>query len=243
MRLVEEEDEHRLLGIAEFRQPLEELGQHPQKERRVQLRRANQFIGDEDVDHPAAVRVGLQQIVDVEHRLAEKLARRPAARSRAARAGSRQSTPPRRCRTACVNCDALSPTNCSIARRSFRSSSSRPVIVRDLEDERQHALLRRVQSRADGPAAAGPMSDTVARTGSPRSAEHVPEHHGVRAPGRLGVPGGFEPVAQLRRHRAGRRECPRGRLSRRPETPARRGARSCRPAPAAKPSCRCRSRP
>ena len=38
MRLVEEKDEPRLLGIANLRQPLEELGQHPEQKRRVQLR-------------------------------------------------------------------------------------------------------------------------------------------------------------------------------------------------------------
>ena len=99
VRFVEEEHQRRLVGIADLRQPLEQLRQHPEQEDRVELRRPDQLVGRQDVDHAAALAVGLQQIVDVEHRLAEERRRRPAARPPAATAESRRSTPPRCCRT------------------------------------------------------------------------------------------------------------------------------------------------
>ena len=73
VRLVEKEDKRGLVRISDLRQALEQLRQHPQQERRVELRRSDQLVGDEDVDHAAAVPIGLQQIIDVEHRLAEQL--------------------------------------------------------------------------------------------------------------------------------------------------------------------------
>ena len=45
VRFVEEEDERRLLRIADLRQPLEQLRQHPEQKRRVELRRTNQLVG------------------------------------------------------------------------------------------------------------------------------------------------------------------------------------------------------
>ena len=50
---------------------LEEFGKQPEQEGRVQTRRIHQLVGSEDVDKAQAV-IGLQQIVDIEHRLAKK---------------------------------------------------------------------------------------------------------------------------------------------------------------------------
>jgi len=72
MGLVEEEHQLGLLGVADLGQALEELGEHPQEEGGVERRRLHQLVGGEDVDH-ALVAVGLEQIVEVERRLAEEL--------------------------------------------------------------------------------------------------------------------------------------------------------------------------
>jgi hypothetical protein len=50
---------------------LEQLGQQPQQEGRVQPRRVHQLVGGEHVDDTPAVD-GLQEVGDVEHRLAEE---------------------------------------------------------------------------------------------------------------------------------------------------------------------------
>src|SRR6267142_1439655 len=57
-----------------FRQMLEELGQHPQEEGGVELRRVHQLLGGEDADHALAVLLA-HQIRYLEHRLAEELRR------------------------------------------------------------------------------------------------------------------------------------------------------------------------
>src|SRR5262249_49910354 len=72
MRFVEEKHERRLVGISHFGQPLEQLRQHPQQEIRVQLGRAVQLFRREHVDDAPAASSCLQQVVDIEHRLAEE---------------------------------------------------------------------------------------------------------------------------------------------------------------------------
>ncbi len=65
-----------------------------------------------------------------------------------------------------VNCLAFSPTNWSMARRSFRSSSSRPASSATLNTRLSTPAWVSFSSsmRASN---RGPMSDTVARTGWP----------------------------------------------------------------------------
>ena len=72
MRLVEEEHELRLVAVADLGKILEELGEQPQQERRVQPRVLHQLVGRENVDDAPALRIGLHEVVDVEHRLAEE---------------------------------------------------------------------------------------------------------------------------------------------------------------------------
>ena len=72
MRFVEEKGKFRLIHIADFGQTLEQLGQHPQQKRAIQTRRLHQFIRRHDIHH-AFTGNGLHHIVDIEHRLAEKL--------------------------------------------------------------------------------------------------------------------------------------------------------------------------
>src|SRR5205085_9759936 len=70
--LVEEEHQLGLVRVADLRQPLEQLGQHPQQEGRIKARRVEQLVRGEDVDDAASFFVGLQEVVDVEHGLAEE---------------------------------------------------------------------------------------------------------------------------------------------------------------------------
>ena len=73
MRLVEEEDELRLVEVADLRQLLEQLRHQPQQEGRVEARVVHQLVGGKDVDDAAPVPVRLHQVLDVERRLAEEL--------------------------------------------------------------------------------------------------------------------------------------------------------------------------
>jgi len=73
VRLVEDEDQLRLLQVAHFRQFLEQLGQQPQQEGRVQARLEDQLRGGEDADHPAAVVVDAHDVGQFQRRFAEEL--------------------------------------------------------------------------------------------------------------------------------------------------------------------------
>ena len=86
-----------------------------------------------------------------------------------------------------LNCAALSPTNCRTARRSLRSSSSRPLSSATLKisDSTPSCVSLRF-SRRDS--SSGPMSDTVARTGwpcSPHTSHSVTGHAPHCGSGRL----------------------------------------------------------
>src|SRR5215471_4875198 len=73
MCLVEEERQLGLLRIADLRQALIEFRKHPEQQRGVHAWRQNKFVSGEDVDHSLAAGIGLQQIIEVQRRLAEKL--------------------------------------------------------------------------------------------------------------------------------------------------------------------------
>jgi hypothetical protein len=72
MRLVEEEYQLGLFRIADLRQHLEQLGQQPQQEGRIELGALHQLVGGEHVDIAAAFVVDFEEIVDVERRFAEE---------------------------------------------------------------------------------------------------------------------------------------------------------------------------
>ena len=74
VRFVEEEYEFRFVRVTDFRQALVELGEQPEQQRCVEHRRLHQTVRREHVDD-AAASVGLQQVVDVEHRLADEFFR------------------------------------------------------------------------------------------------------------------------------------------------------------------------
>jgi hypothetical protein len=74
VRLVEEEDESRPLGIAHFREVLEQLRHQPQEEGRVETRIHHQPVGGEYADRPASVAGGAHQVRDLQRRFAEEVA-------------------------------------------------------------------------------------------------------------------------------------------------------------------------
>ena len=75
VRFIEKEHQLWFLGIADFRQALEELGQHPKQKRGVQFRRVDEFVGGENVDNAASVGVGLHHVVKIERGFAKEVIR------------------------------------------------------------------------------------------------------------------------------------------------------------------------
>ena len=73
MRLVKEEHQLGLLGIAHLGETFEEFREHPEEEGRIKLRRTEQLVGGKDVDDSVPPVVGLNQIVEIQSRFAEKL--------------------------------------------------------------------------------------------------------------------------------------------------------------------------
>ncbi len=73
VRFVEEQRKHRLVGVAALRQLLEQLGQQPQEEGRINLwRLVHQAAGVKQVDAPAAIAIDPQQILQLQRRLTEQ---------------------------------------------------------------------------------------------------------------------------------------------------------------------------
>ena len=73
MRLVEEEDQARLVRIAHFRQDLEQLGHQPQQEGGVEPRVHHQLVGGEHADRTPAVAGGAHDVGDAQCRFAEEM--------------------------------------------------------------------------------------------------------------------------------------------------------------------------
>ncbi|MNH14790.1 hypothetical protein D3C79_743880 [compost metagenome] len=73
VRFIEEQCQQGLVGIAALGQLLEQLGQQPQQEGRVDLRRlVHQTAGIQQMDSPAAIGIRTQQIFQLQRRLAEQ---------------------------------------------------------------------------------------------------------------------------------------------------------------------------
>ena len=73
MRFIEKEHQLGFIEVAHFGQLLKQLGQHPKQKRGVKPWRIHQLVGGQDVHQAMAVAIGLHEVVDVEHGLAEKL--------------------------------------------------------------------------------------------------------------------------------------------------------------------------
>ena len=144
MRFVEKEDQLRFLRIAHFRQLFEKLGQHPQQKRGIQFRRANQFVGRQDVDHALPLRIRLHQVVEVQRRFAEEFLAalllnldQPALD----RADARR----RNISVLGLEIGRMLAHVLQHGLRVLEIQQQQPVVVGNFEDQRQHAGLRVVQ--------------------------------------------------------------------------------------------------
>ena len=176
---VKEEDELRLLAVADFREVLEQLGQHPEEEAGVEARVVHQRVGDQDVHHATTVR-RLHQVIDVEHRLAEEL-RAPlvlelqeAALDRTDAGGGDIAVPG--AHLGGVVADELQhrPEVCQV-------EQEQAVVVRDPERHREHPFLRFVQVEQAREEQGSHVGDRGPDR-MPLLAEHVPEGHGTAGP-------------------------------------------------------------
>ncbi len=73
VRLVEEEDQDRLVRIPHLGQLLEQLGEQPEQEAGIEPAGLGQLARGQHVDVAVAGLVGLQQILNVQHGLAEEV--------------------------------------------------------------------------------------------------------------------------------------------------------------------------
>ena len=73
MRLVEEEDQDRLVRITDLGQLLKQLGQQEEQKCRVEPRRLHELIGGKDADIAPPVPRGPHQVYDVQGWLAEEM--------------------------------------------------------------------------------------------------------------------------------------------------------------------------
>ena len=72
MCLVKEKHQLGFFRVANFGQLLEKFRQHPQQKCGVETWRIHQLVGGQDIDHAFAVNC-LDEVVDIEHGLAEEL--------------------------------------------------------------------------------------------------------------------------------------------------------------------------
>ncbi len=201
MRLVEKKDEPRFVAVTNLGEPLEELGQDPEKKRRVDLRRSDQFLRGKHIHHPAAPLVGLQEVVHVKHRLAEEgraallldLEQRPL------------DGPDRRDRHMPVLGGELARVLTDQLQHRpqiFQIEDQQPRIVGHLEHQREHTLLRRVDAKQT----AEKQRPQVGHRGTHRhsaAAEHIPEHDWRGAPLRRRRTDRFEALGEPGRQRTG----------------------------------------
>ena len=200
MRFVEKEYELRLVGVADLRQPLVELGQEPQQHRRIELRRAEEPIRCEDVDD-AASPARLEQILDVQHRLADEaigallLERQQSALDCANRGGG----------YIAVTGRELLRVVADVAEQRaqiFQVEQQQTVVVGKFESERQHARLGVVELQNSGPQQrseiAGRRANRVALL-----AENVPENGRKAGETRRLDADELQPLLELRRGHAG----------------------------------------
>ena len=200
MRLVEEENQLRFIQIANFRQLLEQLGEQPEQEGRVQARRGHQLVGGENVDHALAV-VGLHQVIDVEHRLAKKrLATLFAERQQAALDGAN-----RRGRDVAVFGGEVLGVLADVldhGAQVFEVEQQQAVVVGDLEHQLQHAGLCIVEVEQAGEQHRPHVRDRRAHRVALR-AGNIPEGHRAFGRRKVGDAERGEPRFHLWRQAAG----------------------------------------
>ncbi len=204
MRLVEEEDELRPVGIAHFGQRLEQFGEQPQQEGRIKLGRAHQPVRCEDVDPAAPFAVHAHEIGDFEGRLAEKQVRALAFESEQL-ALDRPDALARNIAVSEFQLRRILAHREEDAAQIAEIEQQKAIIVGPLEGDRKYAFLGVVeieQSRQQQRAHLGNRgADRVALL-----SEQVPQHGGIAfiveiLDPQLGDPG-FDLVGMLERRTA-----------------------------------------
>ncbi|EXI83887.1 MAG: hypothetical protein AW12_02525 [Candidatus Accumulibacter sp. BA-94] len=200
MRLVEEEDELGLVDVTDFGQLLEQLGEQPEQEGRIEARRSHQPVAGQDVDDAAAI-VGLHQVADVEHRLAEEQVTTVLAEvQQPALDGTDRS----RRDVAVLGGEVLRVLADMLHHRPqvLEVEEQQPVVVGNAEDQLQHAGLRVIEIQQPGQQHRSHVRDRRAYR-MPLLAENVPVDD--RAARRYVILDAerVEPGLQLRRQAAG----------------------------------------
>ncbi len=178
MRLVEEEHQHRLFRITHLRHHFKQLRQQPQQKRCVQLRRLHQLVRRENIDHPATAVPGLQQVLQIERRLAEELVS-SLLLNRQQPALDRPNARRRNVPVMCPNLIGVVRHELQHRPKIFQVQQQQPVVIRRLEDNAQHSRLRVVQVQQ-------PAQQQRSHLGyrrphrMPLLSQQVPEHHRIR---------------------------------------------------------------
>ena len=178
MRLVEEERDPRLFGVAHLGQLLEQFRQQPQKERGIQARRLHQPVRRKDVDHAFARRIDPHQVRKFQRGLTEQ----PRSALRFQHQQRALDRPDRRRRDVAVAQPQVGRVLAHPDQHRLevgQVQNRQPLLVRDVEGDVHHPFLRggevqqpRQQQR---PHFGGRAADRV-----PLFAEHVPEGDGER---------------------------------------------------------------
>src|SRR5262245_33285607 len=176
--LVEEEDELGLVAIAHLGQRLEELGEQPEEEARVEPRLEHELVGGENVHDTAPAQVGAQEIGELEGRLPEE--------ARPAFPLDRQQGPldgrdGRGADQAVLRGDLLAMIGheAQEGAQVVEVEQEEAAVVGELEGDLEHARLGVVDLEHAGKEARPDLADGAAH-GMPGLAVEIPEDHRVR---------------------------------------------------------------
>src|SRR5690606_40385744 len=76
MGFIKEKHQFRFFQIANFGKLFKQLGEHPEQEGGIQLRRVHQLVSRQQIDIATALTVRLQQVHQIQRRLAKKTGHR-----------------------------------------------------------------------------------------------------------------------------------------------------------------------
>ena len=183
VRLVEEEHELRLFEIADLRHGFKQLREQPEKEARVQRRVLHKSDAVEHVDNAAALGVGADPVVHVERRFAEEqlaalfFQRQQRAEDRRDRL---------RGDVAVFHAVIVAVIVHIVQQRAeiLEIVEQQSAVVRDAENDLQHALLRLCKAENAGEQLRTHLAHGGAH-GVAAGLVDVPEHGGVAAVGKF----------------------------------------------------------
>ncbi len=175
MRLVEEEHQLGFLRIADLGQDFEQLRQKPQQEGRIELGRLDQTISRQQAHIAASGRIGAHDVGQIKRRLAEEvLGSLGLQRQELALDGADR----RRRNIAVLRADLISVVGDILQRRLevLQVQQQQPVLVGDVEGDRQNAFLHVVQLQQAREQQRPHLRDGGA-DGVTLLAEQIPEDH------------------------------------------------------------------